>query len=190
LADSWIDWAHDVALRTGWSVFLAEYRGYGGLPGRAKYDGVMLDAHATLSLLQERFGASPNEVVLYGHSLGTGVAAQLAAERGAKAVLLEGPITSIADAGRRGFPPPISFAIPWISRIDFAPIEHVRNIQSPVCVACGDLDRVTGVSMSRSVFSAALNQGEYLLVPGAGHGDVADRGGEAYWMWIRRALGS
>ncbi len=188
LADSWIDWAQDVARRTGWSVFLAEYRGYGGLPGRATYEGVMLDAHATLALLHERFGANPSDVVLYGHSLGTGVAAQLAAEQGARAVLLEGPITSVADAGRRSFPPPISFAISWISRIDFAPIDHVRKFQSPVWVACGDLDRVTGVSMSRSVFSAALHQGELLLVPGAGHGDVADRGGEAYWAWIRRAL--
>jgi len=189
LASSWIDWGQEVARRTGYSVFLAEYRGYGGLPGRPSYDGVMRDARATMGFLQERYGVRPNDIVLYGHSLGTGVATQLAAEQGARAVLLEAPITSIVDAGRRSFVAPLSFVIRWISRIHFAPVDHVRNIQSPVWIVCGDVDQVAPASMSKSVFAAALNPGEFLLVEGAQHNDVADCGGEEYWEWLSRALG-
>lgn len=190
LADSWVDWAREAADRTGWSVFLAEFRGYGGLPGRPTHDGVMRDARAALALIQARYGVGPDEVVLYGHSLGTGVATQLAVERGARAVLLEAPITSVVDAGRRTIGPPLSWVLPLISRIDFAPVDLVRRIQAPVWVVCGDRDEVAPTWMGRSVFAAALRKGEFLLVPDAQHEDVADRAGDRYWKWLRRALAS
>ena len=188
LAHFWIHWAHQVAHQTGWSVFLAEYRGYGGLPGRPTYEGVMRDARATMALVEERYRLTPHEIVLYGHSLGTGVVAQLAAERGARAVLLEAPITSIVDAGRRSFMAPFSFFVPWISRIHFAPVDQVSKTQSPVWIVCGDCDEVAPASMSEEVFAAAARRGELLLVTGARHNDIADSGGEKYWQWMSRAL--
>jgi fermentation-respiration switch protein FrsA (DUF1100 family) len=188
LAHYWIGWAQEVARRTGWSVFLAEYRGYGGLPGRPTYEGVMKDAKSTFVFLQEQYGVRPNDIVLYGHSLGTGVATELAAEQGARAVLLEAPITSIVEAGRRSILAPVGFIIPWISRIHFAPVDHVRKIQSPVWIACGEIDDVAPASMSESVFAAALQQGELLLVEGAQHNDISVCGGEKYWDWLSRAL--
>jgi fermentation-respiration switch protein FrsA (DUF1100 family) len=189
LAHYWIGWAQEVARRTGWSVFLAEYRGYGGLPGRPTYEGVMRDARSTLAFLQEQYGVLPNDIVLYGHSLGTGVATQLAAEQGARAVLLEAPITSIVEAGRRSILAPVGFIIPWISRIHFAPVDHVTKIQSPVWIVCGGVDDIAPASMSESVFAAALSQGELLLVEEAQHNDISACGGEKYWDWLSRALG-
>lgn len=189
LAHTWVGWAQEAARRTGYSVFLAEYRGYGGLPGRPTYEGVMRDARATLAFLQTQYGIAPNEIVFYGHSLGTGVATQLAAEQGARAVLLEAPITSIVDAGCRGFIAPFSFVIPWICRIHFAPVDQVRRIEAPVSIVCGDMDEVAPPSMSKSVLAAALHPGEFLLVEGAQHDDISDSGGEKYWQWLSRALG-
>lgn len=188
LADSWVDWARDVVERTGWPVFLAEYRGYGGLPGRATYDGVMRDARAALALVQSRFGLQSGDLVLYGHSLGSGVATQIAMATQVRSILLESPITSIVDVGRRTLGPPLSWVLPLLSRVDFAPVERVRDIPVPVSVVCGDRDEVSPPWMGRRVFDAALQQGEFLLVTGAGHGDVSYRGGEAYWDWLRRAL--
>lgn len=188
LADSWVDWARDVAERTGWSVFLAEYRGYGGLPGRPTYDGLMRDARAALAFVRTEYGLPARKVVLYGHSLGTGVATELAVEQGAQAVLLEAPMTSVLDVGRHTLGPPLSWVVPLISRIHFAPLDRVRSIQAPVSVACGDRDDVAPAWMGRSVFDAALRKGEFLLVLGAQHGDVSDRGGERYWEWLRKAL--
>ena len=55
-------------------------------------------------------------------------------------------------------------------------------------VAHGDRDLVIPVRMGREVFAAARHPGELLIVPGAGHNDVAEVGGEAYWGWLTRAL--
>jgi len=188
LAHTWVGWAQEAARRTGDSVFLAEYRGYGGLPGRPTYERVMRDARATMAFVQERYGVTADEIVLYGHSLGTGVATQLAAEQGAREVLLEAPITSIVDAGCRSFIAPLSFVIPWICRIHFAPVDQVRRIEAPVSIVCGEKDEVAPPSMSQSVFAAALHPGEFLLVERAGHDDIAESAGEKYWQWFSRAL--
>lgn len=189
LADSWIDWARELAERTGWSVFLAEYRGYGGLPGRPTFDGVMRDARAALTLLQTEYGLAPDQIVLYGHSLGTGVATQLAVERGARAVVLEAPITSVVDVGRQNLGPPLSMVLPLISRIHLTPLEDVRRIQVPVFVVSGGRDEVAPAKMGRRVFDAAARKGEYLLVAGGQHGDLSRRGGERYWELVQNALG-
>jgi fermentation-respiration switch protein FrsA (DUF1100 family) len=121
--------------------------------------------------------------------LGTGVVTQLAVEQGARAVLLEAPITSVDDVGRLGLGPPLSWLLPFISRIDFAPVDDVRTIDAPVWVVCGGDDEVAPAWMGRSVFDAALQKGKFLLVPQARHGNVAGRGGDQYWQWLGQALG-
>lgn len=186
LADSWIDWAREAARRTGWTVFLAEYRGYGGVPGRPTFAGIMSDARAAVEAGRRTGGVS--RVVAYGHSLGTGVATELAVERLFDAVILEAPITSVVDVGRRSLGPPLSWILPVLSRVPFAPVERVRTIRAPVWVAAGGRDEVAPEWMARAVFDAAARQGQLLVVPDAGHGTVANRGSERYWAWLGRAL--
>lgn len=188
LADSWIDWGRDVATRTGWSVFIPEYRGYGGLPGYPTSEGVLQDSRAALHLLGSRYGVKPNEIVFYAHSLGTGIAAQLADEAGAKALILEAPMTSILAVGQRNFGPPLSWFLPMISRIDLAPIVHVPRVRAPVWVAFGERDDVVPPEMARAVYAAAPRKGQLLVVPSAGHNDVGPRGGDRYRAWLDAAL--
>lgn len=188
LADSWIDWGEGVARRTGWSVFVPEYRGYGGLPGYPTAQGVVEDSRAALRLLGSRYGAKPEEIVFYAHSLGTGIATQLAGEAGARSVILEAPMTSVLAVGQRNFGPPVSWLLPLISRIDLAPIVHVPRLRAPVWVTFGDRDEVVPPSMARAVYAAAHRKGNLLVVPGAGHNDVIARGGNSYRAWLDAAL--
>jgi len=188
LADSWIDWGRDVATRTGWSVFIPEYRGYGGLPGYPTGEGVVQDSRAALHLLASQYRAKPGDIVFYAHSLGTGIAAQLADEAGARALILEAPMTSVLAVGQRNFGPPISWLLPLISRIDLAPIVHVPRVRAPVWVAFGDRDEVVPPSMARAVYAAAPRKGHLLVVAGAGHNDVGARGGDSYRAWLDAAL--
>ena len=188
LADSWINWAREVARRTNWRVLLAEYRGYGGLRGRPTYEGVMHDARAALAYARDHLGVASNDVALYGHSVGAGVAAQLAVEVTPRAVLLEAPPTSIVAMGQRSYPPPISWLLPLISRVHFAPVDRTPEIDAPVWVALGERDNVVPPRMGRTVFERAKRAGELLIVEHAGHGDVSSSGGEAYWAWLERAL--
>ena len=188
LADSWVDWAHLAASHTGRPVFLAEYRGYGGLAGRATYTGVMQDARAALDVISKRYGLRAQQIVLFGHSLGSGVATKLATERGAQALVLEAPMTSLADMGARNFGPPMSWVLPLISRSPFSPIDGVRTLGVPVSVAVGGKDDVIPPEMGRAVHAAAAHKGELLEIATAGHGDVSDRGGARYWQWLVRAV--
>jgi uncharacterized protein len=188
LADSWMDWCAQVAKESGLIVFAPEYRGYGGLPGKPSVMSVVDDARTAVTHARSRFNVAPADIIYYGHSLGTGIATRLAAELGARAVLLEAPMTSIVDVGQYNFGAPISWILPLISRADLAPVRDVAQISAPVFVAYGARDDVIPISMPPAVFDAARNKGELLRVEAAGHADVALRGGVAYQAWLQRAL--
>jgi hypothetical protein len=178
-----------VARRTGATVVLAEYRGYAGLPGAPTYAASRSDALATWAAVRERVGAVPERTALYGHSLGSAVAAELAAELGPRALVLEAPFTSArAMAGRMAVP---GLTLFWraLSRVHYDTRERVATLGAPVWVAHGTRDGVIPAQMGREVHAAARAKGELLLIPGAGHNDVRAAGGEAYWGWLARALG-
>lgn len=188
LADSWIEWGDEVSSRTGWSVFIPEYRGYGGLPGYPTSDGAVQDARAALRFLGATYGAKAHDIVFYAHSLGTALGSQLADEAGARALILEAPMTSVLAVGQQNFGPPISWVLPLVSRIHLAPIEHVPRIRVPVWVAVGDRDAVIPPSMARLVYDSAPCKGRLLVVSGAGHNDVSTRGGDSYRQWLYAAV--
>jgi len=75
-----------------------------------------------------------------------------------------------------------------ISRVHYDTAHRVRTLLAPVFVAHGDRDFIVPVAMGRAVYEAAAVKGELLLVPGAGHNDVAERAPAEYWSWISRAL--
>ena len=56
-------------------------------------------------------------------------------------------------------------------------------------VSHGTRDLIIPSRMGQRVYAAAAHKGELLLVPGAGHNDVPEAGGDAYWRWLARALG-
>jgi fermentation-respiration switch protein FrsA (DUF1100 family) len=75
-----------------------------------------------------------------------------------------------------------------ISRIHFDTRARVAGLGTPVSVVHGSRDLVIPARMGREVHAAAREKGELLIVDGAGHNDVVERGGERYWSWLRGAL--
>ncbi|HYM22470.1 MAG TPA: alpha/beta fold hydrolase [Vicinamibacterales bacterium] len=186
----YVPWAARLARETGACVMLPEYRGYDGIAGGPTYATSALDAKAATDFLARAHGIAPSNVVLYGHSLGSAVAAELAARQAPRALVLQSPLsTAQAMAARLGVP---GITRLWwlISRIHFDTPARVRSLASPVWVAHGDRDRVVPVRMGREVFAAAADKGELLVVQGAGHNDVAEVGAGAYWSWLVRAINS
>ena len=184
-----VPWAEEVARRTGWAVLLPEYRGYGGLRGSPDYAGSHLDARATLRLAREQLAVDSSRIAYFGHSLGSGVATELAAEHAPAALLLLAPFTSARDVARamRGLPLGALWGL--IGRVHFDTRAKVAALDAPVSVAHGERDVVVPVQMGRTVHAAARIKGELLIVPGAGHNDVARVAGTEYWAWLTRALG-
>jgi hypothetical protein len=192
LAAHTIPWAREVARRTGWSLLLAEYRGYGGLPGRPAYDGSRRDALAAYRWLRDALGVPAGRIGLFGYSLGSAVAAELAAGLGdaerPAVLVLQAPFTSTHDMARAIAPRWLSAAWPLIGRVPFDTRRRVAAADAPVWVVHGDADRVIPVRMGRAVHAAARRPGGLLVVPGADHADVALVGGARYWAFLAAAL--
>jgi pimeloyl-ACP methyl ester carboxylesterase len=184
-----VPWAAEVERLTGWAVLVPEYRGYGGLEGSPHYLSSQRDARATYRLARERLGFDSSRIALYGHSLGSAIATELAREHAPAVLILEAPFTSARDMARRMLAP---VAAVWsvIARVHFDTRAEVARMDVPTWVVHGELDGVIPVRMGRAVHAAARVPGELLLVRGAGHNDVSDVAGDAYWTWLRRALDS
>jgi fermentation-respiration switch protein FrsA (DUF1100 family) len=186
----WVtQWAREVARETGWAVLVPEYRGYGGLGGSPDYRGSKRDARATYRLAREQLHVDSARIALYGHSLGSAVATELATEHSPVVLILEAPFTSAREMAR-GPLAPVRLLWSGIARVHFDTRSKVGELNVPTWVVHGDRDGVVPVRMGRAVHAAARVPGRLLIVPGAGHNDVSEVGGEAYWSWIRRALGA
>jgi uncharacterized protein len=185
-----VPWAREVARRTGWAVLLPEYRGYAGLAGAPTYEGSQRDARAAYRVAREELDVDSTRLAFFGHSLGSAVAAELAAEHPPAALLLQAPFTSARDMASAMRILPISALWGIIGRVAFDTRARVRALDVPVSAVQGDRDLVVPVRMGRAVHAAAARKGELLIVPGAGHNDVASVGGERYWEWLGRALGA
>ena len=183
-----LDWAREVSKRTGYSVFLAEYRGYMGLGGAPSYATTQLDAEAAYDFLRQDLGADASRFAYYGHSLGSAVAAELAEKHPPRSLILQSPFTSARAMARLIVSPPVVLAWKTVSRIHFDTKNVVSKLDVPVFVAHGKRDRVVPFRMGAEVHDAAKRKGEFLVVENAGHNDVADIAGEAYWNWIAAGL--
>jgi hypothetical protein len=188
-----VPWAREVARRTGYTVVLPEYRGYAGLPGSPNYDCSRRDAHAAYSAVIPSDRRVPGAVALFGHSLGTAVAVELAddltrAGTPPRSLVLQSPFTSARAMARIVVSEGAERWWMRISRVHFDTEALVAELDIPVWVAHGERDLIIPVRMGRQVHARARRPGELLLVDSAGHNDVEDVGGWRYWAWLERAL--
>ena len=136
----------------GYSTLLVEYRGYGKSSGRPSEEGMYRDADAAWRWLTQSRGIPEKNVVLFGESLGGGVASRLAAHHAPKALVLASTFTSAADLGAEiyGFLP-----VRLISRFKYATIDRLREVRSPVLVLHSPDDEIIPYSHGRRLYEAA-----------------------------------
>lgn len=164
-------------LDAGMGVLLAGYRGYGGNPGQPTEQGLYADARAWLRHLGGA-GVGAGSIVLYGESLGTGVAVQMAHEgaragRAVAALILEAPFSSMGAAAQIHYP-----YVParWLVRDRYDSLSKIADVAAPVFVFHGAADEVVPIRLGRRLFEAARDPKESLWLPRANHNDLYDHG--------------
>jgi fermentation-respiration switch protein FrsA (DUF1100 family) len=158
--------------REGYGVLMAEYRGYGGNPGAPTEAGLFDDARAGLDSLQHR-GIAANRLVLYGESLGTGVAVHIAATQPVGGLILESPYTSVAAVAQYHYPfVPAALLI----RDRFDSLSRIGEVRAPILILRGGQDTIVPERFSRALFDAAPEPKEIWVAPAAGHEDLAQFG--------------
>jgi fermentation-respiration switch protein FrsA (DUF1100 family) len=161
-------------LQEGWGVLLAGYRGYGGNPGQPTEAGFYADGRAALDFLAQQ-RVVPGWLVLYGESLGSGIAVQMATEIGTGALVLEAPFTSLGDMAQRQFP---YFPARWLVLDRFDSLAKIGDIPTPTLILHGARDAVVPVDLGRRLFDAANEPKALREFPAAGHVDLYDHGAE------------
>jgi fermentation-respiration switch protein FrsA (DUF1100 family) len=159
-------------LDRGLGVLLVDYRGYGGNPGSPSEAGLISDGRAALAFLAER-GIGPERTVLYGESLGTGVAVALAAETPVGAVVLEAPFTAAqAVAERRYWYLPVRL----LMKDRFNSLARIGQVRSPLLILHGERDLVVPVAQGRALLAAANAPKQGHFIADADHSDLFQNG--------------
>ena len=170
----------------GFGVLMPEYRGYGGNPGSPSETGLFADGEAALNFLRAE-GIDLRRLVLYGESLGTGVAVYLAAQHDVAALILESPFTSIAAVAQYHYP---VVPVAWLLRDRFDSGSRIENVKAPFLVVHGGRDQIVPTRFTKALYAIAPEPKEIWFSADAGHEDLAGYGAlDAAFDFIARRLG-
>jgi len=168
----------------GVSVLLLDYRGYGLSEGRPSEAGVYADARAGLEHLRASRGFPLERIVVFGRSVGGGVAVDLAADSPLAGLILESTFTSIADVARKATGIPLGALIGR----RFPSEAKIHRVRCPILFFHGDRDRIVPFELGRRLFEAAPEPKAFETIAGAGHNDTTLVGGPPYFQRIGRFL--
>lgn len=155
-------------LSEGFGVFLLEYRGYAGNKGQPSEKGFYEDGRAAISFLFRQHIES-RRIVLYGESIGTGVAVQVASKFPVCALVLQAPFTSLAALSR--------YHYPWIMvplQDKFDSLSRIHKIKVPLLVLHGEQDTIVPYTQGQALFHSANEPKRWIGFSQKGHNDLWD----------------
>lgn len=167
----------ELATRTPAAVFVVGYRGYGRSDGRPSEAGLYKDARAAWRHLTEALGISADRIVIFGKSLGGGVAVDLAIEASAAGLIVESSFTSIPDMAGAHYP----FVPKFMVRTQMNSLLKIEHISMPKLFIHSKQDRVVPYRLGRKLYEAAPEPKGFHEVVGAGHNETWLVGGASYF---------
>ena len=186
-----VGWVGQWFVKRGFNILLFDYRGYGASGGAAGSEaGLYADGDAAVAFVINEKGARPQDIVLYGQSLGTAVVADVASRREVGAVILESGFSSASSVA--------SEALPWLprwlhflSRNRFESARKLATVKAPILIAHGDTDPIIPATEARLLFAAANEPKLLLILPSGGHnlfGSLGDQYFSQVEQFIRQSL--
>jgi fermentation-respiration switch protein FrsA (DUF1100 family) len=151
----------------GQSILIFDYPGYGKSGGKPSEKGCYQAADAAYQWLVDQ-KIDPAKIVLYGGSLGGGVALDLASRKKHRALVLAKSFTSLPDVGQHLHP---WLPVRWVMRNRFDNLGKIGRITSPVFIVHGTADNLVPFEQSQQLFAAANEPKQFMAVNGGDHND-------------------
>lgn len=159
----------------GYGLLLVGYRGFGGNAGSPSEEGFYADGRAALAFLESQ-GVARKDMVVYGESLGSGIAVHMAweaagANRPLGAVVLEAPFTAMGDVAQHHY-----FYLPakWLVKDRYDSASKIAAIGVPLLIVHGEADGVVPIKFGRRLFEMAVEPKDAMWISGYGHNDLYD----------------
>jgi fermentation-respiration switch protein FrsA (DUF1100 family) len=169
----------------GLNCFIFDYRGYGHSHGKPGEEGTYLDVEAAHRWLTEEKKIPPDNIIVFGRSLGGSIAAYLASKVRARALVIESTFTSYADIGRKFYP---YMPVRWFASFSYRTIDYIKDIHCPVMLIYSRDDEVVPFEFGLELYEAANEPKKFVEIFGS-HNDGFLVFGEIYrkaWMkWLK-----
>jgi fermentation-respiration switch protein FrsA (DUF1100 family) len=154
---------HDLGL----SVFIIDYRGYGQSSGKPSEQGLYRDGEAAWRYLAGERGIAPENIIIFGRSLGGSVASWIAAREKPAALIIESSFTSVPDIGQDAYP---WLPVRWLTRFKHSTRDEVAKSTCPVLVVHSRDDEIIPFHHGEAIYGAANEPKQFLEIRG-GHND-------------------
>ena len=169
----------------GLNCFIFDYRGYGNSQGKPSEEGTYLDAGAAYKWLTEEKKIQPDNIIIFGRSLGGSIAAQLASQVEAGALIIESTFTSYADIGSKFYP---YMPVRWFARFSYRTIDYIRDVRCPVMLIHSRNDELMPFEFGLELYEAANEPKEFVEIFGS-HNDgfvvSSEIYKEAWAKWLK-----
>ncbi|HUS72266.1 MAG TPA: alpha/beta hydrolase [Sedimentisphaerales bacterium] len=169
----------------GLSCFIFDYRGYGSSEGKPTEEGTYLDVMSAYQWLTEEKKISPEDIIIFGRSLGGSIAAQLAAKVEAGSLIIESGFTSYVDIGRKFYP---YMPVRWFARFSYRTIDYLSDVRCPVMIIHSRNDDVVPFEFGQDLYEAANEPKEFVEIFGS-HNDgflvSAEIYKKAWTKWLK-----
>lgn len=163
----------------GFSVFAYDYQGYGTNQGTPSESHSYMDIDAAYDYLVDKLKIPPQNIVLYGRSLGSAVALDLAIRKPAKAIIMEAPFVT-------------SFRVLTVSPIlpfdKFNNLAKIKKLTMPLLIIHGMHDTIVPFWHGEKLYNAAKSRKQSFWVPNANHNDILWQAGDKYWQVISKFI--
>jgi uncharacterized protein len=166
-------------IEDGSGLVALSYRGYGGSTGSPSEAGLIADALAAYAFTSARYGAE--RIVLWGESLGSGVAVALAAQMPVGYLILQSPFTSAADVGAQTY-----WFVPvrLLMKDQFRSDLRIGKVAAPVLILHGDRDDIVPIALAERLYGLINAPKRFVRLAGVGHNDVGAQAVEAARQFI------
>lgn len=171
-------------LELGVKIFAVDYRGYGQSEGEPSEAGLYLDADAAYEYLRQNLRVPAKDIVIFGSSLGSCVAINLATSADAAGIIVEGAPTSIADRGQELYP---YIPVRLLLKDRFDAIEKIGRVRMPKLFIHATDDNVVPIAHGRKLFEKAAESKKFLEVSG-GHAESYMRDEGPYFSAISQFI--